>query len=63
MTISAAANSPNGTGLSQIAKKTTDLGRYTYLSHIRNTNPHLFYRLVIANIKVINFEHQFFITS
>ncbi|KAI9832025.1 MAG: hypothetical protein M1819_004569 [Sarea resinae] len=39
--------------LKQIRTKTTNLGRYTYLSHIRNSNPHLFYRLAIDHLKEV----------
>ncbi|KAI9744925.1 MAG: hypothetical protein M1818_001851 [Claussenomyces sp. TS43310] len=39
--------------LLQLAGKTTALEKYTYLSHIRNSNPHLFYRLAIDHMKEI----------
>ncbi|KAH0551524.1 hypothetical protein GP486_007259 [Trichoglossum hirsutum] len=37
--------------LAQLALKTSPIEKYTYLSDLRNTNVHLFYRLVVDNMK------------
>lgn len=34
--------------------KKTDIEKYQYLSVLRNTNVHLFYRLLSENVKVSN---------
>lgn len=39
--------------LHQLSRKTTPLGKYLYLSGLRNSNVHLFYRLVTQHIKDI----------
>ena len=37
--------------LKQLAQKTTSIDQYLYLSNLRNTNVHLFYRLVVDHVK------------
>lgn len=37
----------------QLGQKNTDMEKYLYLSGLRNTNVHLFYRLVVQHIKTI----------
>lgn len=37
----------------QLGQKSTDMEKYLYLSGLRNTNVHLFYRLVVQHIKTI----------
>ena len=39
--------------LGQLAQKSNDIDKYLYLSGLRNTNIHLFYRLVVQHIKTI----------
>ncbi|MCJ1424727.1 hypothetical protein MMC29_002615 [Sticta canariensis] len=39
--------------LAQLAQKSNDIEKYLYLSGLRNTNIHLFYRLVVQHIKTI----------
>lgn len=39
--------------MKQLAHKSTDMEKYLYLSGLRNTNVHLFYRLVVQHIKTI----------
>lgn len=39
--------------LEQLAQKRKDIDMYLYLSGLRNTNVHLFYRLVVQHIKTI----------
>lgn len=39
--------------MKQLAQKGTDMEKYLYLSGLRNTNVHLFYRLVVQHIKTI----------
>jgi malate dehydrogenase (oxaloacetate-decarboxylating)(NADP+) len=39
--------------LKQLESKSTPIDKYLYLSHLRNTNAHLFYRLAIDNMKQI----------
>jgi malate dehydrogenase (oxaloacetate-decarboxylating)(NADP+) len=39
--------------LKQLSSKTTPIEKYIYLSHLRNTNVHLFYRLALANFTTI----------
>lgn len=39
--------------LKQLAHKTTSIDQYLYLSNLRNTNVHLFYRLVVDHVKDI----------
>ncbi len=39
-------------GLKLLAMKSTPLEKYRYLTHLRATNVHLFYRLLAENIKV-----------
>ena len=39
--------------LNQLAQKSQDIEKYLYLSGLRNTNVHLFYRLVVQHIKDI----------
>lgn len=39
--------------LKQLARKSSNIERYLYLSGLRNTNVHLFYRLVVKHIKDI----------
>lgn len=39
--------------LKQLAQKTASIDQYLYLSNLRNTNVHLFYRLVVDHIKDI----------
>ncbi|CZT13321.1 hypothetical protein WAI453_005345 [Rhynchosporium graminicola] len=39
--------------LKQLASKTTPIEKYTYLSNLRNSNVHLFYRLVLTNFTTI----------
>lgn len=39
--------------LAQLAQKSNDIDKYLYLSGLRNTNVHLFYRLVVQHIKTI----------
>jgi hypothetical protein len=38
--------------MKQLASKTTPIEKYIYLSNLRNTNTHLFYRLVLENFTV-----------
>lgn len=40
------------TGLQMLDRKQTPIEKYQYLSVLRNTNVHLFYRLLSNNIKV-----------
>lgn len=39
--------------LEQLARKSKGIDKYLYLSGLRNTNIHLFYRLVVQHIKTI----------
>ncbi|RKF55155.1 NADP-dependent malic enzyme [Golovinomyces cichoracearum] len=39
--------------LKQLASKTSPLEKYLYLSNLRNTNKHLFYRLLTENFSII----------
>lgn len=39
--------------MKQLAQKSTDMEKYLYLSGLRNTNVHLFYRLVVQHTKTI----------
>lgn len=39
--------------LKQLAEKTKNIDKYLYLSGLRNTNVHLFYRLLVDHIKTI----------
>lgn len=39
--------------MKQLGQKSTDMEKYLYLSGLRNTNVHLFYRLVVQHIKTI----------
>ena len=39
--------------LEQLARKSNGIDKYLYLSGLRNTNVHLFYRLVVQHIKTI----------
>lgn len=39
-------------GLALLEKKATPIEKYQYLSVLRNTDVHLFYRLLAGNIKV-----------
>ena len=39
-------------GLKQLESKKTPIEKYIYLSNLRNTNVHLFYRLVMNNLTV-----------
>jgi len=39
-------------GLKQLMSKTTPIEKYIYLSNLRNTNPHLFFRVVLENFTV-----------
>lgn len=39
--------------LKQLASKTTPIEKYIYLSNLRNTNTHLFYRLVLENFTTL----------
>jgi len=39
-------------GLQQLESKKTPIEKYIYLSNLRNTNVHLFYRLVVSNLTV-----------
>lgn len=39
-------------GLALLDKKSSPIEKYQYLSVLRNTNVHLFYRLLANNIKV-----------
>ncbi|PMD49197.1 malic enzyme, NAD binding domain-containing protein [Hyaloscypha bicolor E] len=39
--------------MKQLASKTTPIEKYIYLSNLRNTNTHLFYRLVLENFTTI----------
>ena len=39
------------TGLAVLHRKTTAIDKYEYLSHLRNDNVHLFYRLVMDHTK------------
>lgn len=39
--------------LKQLAQKTRSIDKYLYLSGLRNTNVHLFYRLLVEHIKMI----------
>lgn len=39
--------------LKQLAQKTVPIDKYLYLSNLRNTNVHLFYRLVVDHVKDI----------
>ena len=40
------------TGLGILEMKKTNIEKYQYLSVLRNTNVHLFYRLLSNNVKV-----------
>jgi malate dehydrogenase (oxaloacetate-decarboxylating)(NADP+) len=40
------------TGIQILQKKPTDLDKFCYLQHLRATNVHLFYRLLIDHVKV-----------
>ncbi len=40
------------TGLKLLELKGTDIEKYQYLTHLRATNVHLFYRLLAENLKV-----------
>ena len=40
------------TGLRQLARKSSPIEKYQYLSQLRNSNVHLFYRLVVDRLKV-----------
>jgi hypothetical protein len=44
------ANIPQGMAI--LHSKKTDIEKYQYLSVLRNTNVHLFYRLLSENVKV-----------
>ena len=39
--------------LRQLAQKSENIDKYLYLSGLRNTNVHLFYRLLVVNIKTL----------
>lgn len=39
--------------MKQLGQKSTDMEKHLYLSGLRNTNVHLFYRLVVQHIKTI----------
>lgn len=39
--------------MKQLAMKSKNIDKYLYLSGLRNTNVHLFYRLVVQHIKTI----------
>lgn len=39
-------------GLKLLASKTNNLEKFQYLTHLRSTNVHLFYRLLAENVKV-----------
>jgi hypothetical protein len=39
-------------GLKLLAMKPTPIEKYQYLTHLRATNVHLFYRLLAENVKV-----------
>jgi hypothetical protein len=39
-------------GLQTLERKNSDLEKYCYLSHLRTSNVHLFYRLLSQNITV-----------
>ena len=39
--------------LKQLAQKTKDIDKYLYLSGLRNSNVHLFYRILVEHIKMI----------
>ena len=39
-------------GLAQLAARKTPIDKYQFLSVLRNTNVHLFYRLLAGNVKV-----------
>jgi hypothetical protein len=41
----------NKLGLAQLHRKTSSIDKYEFLSHLRNDNVHLFYRLVMDHTK------------
>lgn len=45
-------------GLKQLDSKTTPIEKYIYLSNLRNSNVHLFYRLVLTNFTVRSSLHR-----
>lgn len=52
MSSSEPQNSNNTAGLRLLASKHTPIDKYQYLTHLRATNVHLFYRLLSENVKV-----------